>query len=205
MWQAESFDAVTIDRELGFAAGIGFKVIRVFLHPLVWQQDPSSFKTRVDQFLGIASSHGIKTMFAMFDDCWNPEGHLGPQPAPIEGVHNSQWVQSPGEAEFTNSTLFPLYKIYFLDIIGQFSNDSRIYLWDIYNEPGNSGHGTASLPLLRNAFSWARQAEPSQPISSGVGLAFKEIIEYQLTNSDVITFHSYDMPDPTNDTIQSML
>jgi hypothetical protein len=36
MWQAETFDLPTINRELGYAAGIGMKVIRVFLHPLVW-------------------------------------------------------------------------------------------------------------------------------------------------------------------------
>ena len=64
-------------------------VIRVFLHPLVWQADPAGFKRRLDMFLSIASWHGIQTMFVMFDDCWKPEGYLGPQPAPIPGVHNS--------------------------------------------------------------------------------------------------------------------
>jgi len=37
MWQAETFDLPTIDRELGYAQNIGFTVIRVFLHPLLWQ------------------------------------------------------------------------------------------------------------------------------------------------------------------------
>lgn len=78
MWQAETFDPTTIDRELGYAQSIGFKVISVFIHPLVWQHDPTAFKGRMEQFLGIADKHRIKTMFAMFDDCWNPEGHLGP-------------------------------------------------------------------------------------------------------------------------------
>jgi hypothetical protein len=89
MWQTETYDPVTIERELGYAANIGFKVIRVFIHPLVWQQDPIAFKNRMDGFLNIAYGKGIRTMFVMFDDCWNPEGHLGPQPAPIPGVHNS--------------------------------------------------------------------------------------------------------------------
>ena len=92
MWQAETYDRQTIDRELGYAESIGFKVARVFLHPLVWQQNPEAFKERLDDYLSIAESHGIKTMFAMFDDCWNPEGYLGQQPAPIPGVHNSGWV-----------------------------------------------------------------------------------------------------------------
>jgi len=119
MWQAETFDAATIDRELGYAQNLGFNIARVFLHHLVWQQDPKAFKTRLDQFLQIADSHKIKVMFVLFDDCWNPEGYLGPQPAPIPGVHNSQWVQAPGQAEYTNTTLFPVFQQYVNDIIGK--------------------------------------------------------------------------------------
>src|SRR5665213_2052106 len=36
MWQAETFDPVTIDRELGWAEGVGMKTMRVFLHDLLW-------------------------------------------------------------------------------------------------------------------------------------------------------------------------
>lgn len=31
-WQAESFDTITINRELGWAEGIGMNVMRVYLH-----------------------------------------------------------------------------------------------------------------------------------------------------------------------------
>ncbi|CDW74958.1 cellulase (glycosyl hydrolase family 5) [Stylonychia lemnae] len=194
MWQAETYDPTTIDRELGFAASAGFKVIRVFIHHLVWNQDRAAFKSRLDNFLSIADKHGIKTMFAMFDDCWNPEGHLGQQPAPIQGVHNSQWVRAPGYAEFDDTSLFPLFQEYFHDIIGSLKNDKRVYLWDIYNEPGNSGHGQRTLPLLQGTFQWAREAEPSQPISSApwnFGSDFDPLTNYQFENSDVITFHLY--------------
>ena len=40
MWQADTFDTETIDRELGFAAGLGFNTVRVYLHDLAWQADP---------------------------------------------------------------------------------------------------------------------------------------------------------------------
>ncbi len=126
MWQAETFDAATIDRELGYAQNLGFNIARVFLHYLVWQQDPKAFKTRLDQFLQIADSHKVKIMFVLFDDCWNPEGYLGPQPAPIPGVHNSQWVQVPGQAEYTNTTLFPVFQQYVSDIIGKKKKVMRV-------------------------------------------------------------------------------
>lgn len=106
MWQADSWDPETITRELGYAHSIGMKVVRVFTHPLLWEQDKDGFLNRMDQFLSIANSYGIKTMFALFDDCWNPEGYLGKQPEPIPGVHNSRWVRSPGEKETTDESGF---------------------------------------------------------------------------------------------------
>ena len=33
MWQAATFEPITIDRELGYAEAIGFNLMRVFLHP----------------------------------------------------------------------------------------------------------------------------------------------------------------------------
>ena len=59
MWQADSFDTATIDKELGWAQSIGFNTMRVFLHSVAWKQDPEGFKKRVDQFLTIADKHHI--------------------------------------------------------------------------------------------------------------------------------------------------
>ena len=56
MWQPETFDLVTIERELGWAAGIGMNSARVFLHDLVWEADPDGFKDRLDRFLSIRSN-----------------------------------------------------------------------------------------------------------------------------------------------------
>ena len=69
MWQPETFDTVTIDRELGWAEEIGFNTLRVFLHDLVWENDSFGFKKRINTFLAIASSHHIKPLFVFFDDC----------------------------------------------------------------------------------------------------------------------------------------
>src|ERR1700750_461269 len=54
MWQADTFDPETIDRELGYAEGIGFNAMRVFLHSVAWQEDPKGFKQRVNRYLTIA-------------------------------------------------------------------------------------------------------------------------------------------------------
>src|SRR5690242_872105 len=75
MWQAETFDPITIDRELGWAENIGMNTMRVFLHSLAWKVDHEGFKRRVDQFLSMADKHHIQPLFVFFDDCWNKIPH----------------------------------------------------------------------------------------------------------------------------------
>ncbi len=193
MWAAETFDAPTIDKELGWASELGFNTMRVYLSSEVWKVDPQGFKKRMDQYLAISDKHGIKTLFVIFDDCWNPETVAGKQPAPKPGVHNSGWVQDPAVSlRSDTSKLYPILQKYVKDIIGTFKNDKRILLWDLYNEPGNSNHGNGSLPLLKNVFRWARQVNPSQPISVGLWyFGASELNTFQAENSDIITYHNY--------------
>ena len=56
MWQADSFDLATIDRELGLAASVGMNAVRVYLHDLLWLDDAEGFVGRVDAFLGLAKT-----------------------------------------------------------------------------------------------------------------------------------------------------
>ena len=58
MWQEDTFDPATIDRELGWAAAIGFNSVRVYLHDLAWHADPQGFKNRMKRFLTIAEGRG---------------------------------------------------------------------------------------------------------------------------------------------------
>ena len=44
MWQAETFDPTTIDRELGWAESLGFNSVRVFLNSLLWQADAKGLR-----------------------------------------------------------------------------------------------------------------------------------------------------------------
>jgi hypothetical protein len=166
MWQAESFDTATINRELGWAESIGFNSMRVYLHHLAWEVDSTGFKNRVNEYLNIADKHKISTLFVLFDDCWNPTYKAGKQPDPKPGIHNSGWVRDPGDKIHEDSTLYITLERYTKDILSHFANDKRIVLWDLYNEPGNSGYGNKSMPLLKKAFQWGREVNPSQPLSA---------------------------------------
>ena len=195
-WQAESFDTATINRELGWAEGIGMNVMRVYLHHLAWQVDKEGFKKRMDTYLTIASKHSIKTVFVFFDDCWNPTYQAGKQPDPKPGVHNSGWVRDPGELLYNDTTLVKTLETYVKDVLTTFKDDKRIAIWDLYNEPGNSGYGNKSLPLLQKVFAWGREVNPSQPLSSAVwNLSLSDLNKFQVENSDIITYHNYESPE----------
>ena len=195
MWQAATFDSATIDRELGWAESIGFNTMRVYLHSIAWKTDSAGFKNRMNTYLGIASKHGIKTIFVFFDDVWNKIPEAGKQPEPKPGMHNSGWMQDPGQPLSSDSSLFPALEKYVKDVMTRFAKDKRILLWDLYNEPGNSGKKDSSLPLLIKVFSWARTVNPDQPISAGLwAWDFEKLNTFQALNSDVITYHDYEDP-----------
>ena len=80
LWQRETFDPETIDRELGWAAGLGMNVIRLYLHDLMFEAEGEVFLDRVEQIVAMAHGHGIATMPVLFDGVWHPEPELGPQP-----------------------------------------------------------------------------------------------------------------------------
>ena len=193
MWQASTFDPQTIDKELGWAEGIGFNTMRVFLHSMAWKEDQAGFKKRVGEYLTIADKHHMQTIFVFFDDCWNKDPKPGTQPAPKPGVHNSGWAQDPGDPASRDSATFVQLRPYVTDVLTSFAHDKRILLWDLYNEPGNNDKGNASLPLLRNVFAWAQAANPDQPLSAGLwNWDLAALNTYQAMHSDVMTYHNYD-------------
>lgn len=195
MWQAETFDPATIDRELGYAEGIGMNTMRVFLHSVVWKEDSAGFKTRVNKYLDIADKHHIQTIFVFFDDCWNPNAHPGKQPGPKPGIHNSGWMQDPG-VPLTDPAQYAGLQRYVNDILTTFKHDKRILLWDLYNEPGNGDKNKIAATLLAKVFTWAHAIRPDQPVSAGVwNKDLKELNEVQVENSDVITYHNYESPE----------
>ncbi len=212
MWQPETFDPATIDKELGWAQSIGMNTMRVFLHNLLWEKDPEGFKQRIDAFLAIAAKHKIKPLFVLFDSCWDPNPVAGPQHPPIPGVHNSGWVQAPGAARLKDASQYDKLESYVKGIVGAFGKDNRILGWDLWNEPNNGGGGNyPATPdknkyvaqLLPKVFNWARSVDPTQPLTSGVWIGdhwddastLDAVEKTQVTQSDVITFHDYSWPE----------
>jgi hypothetical protein len=214
MWQANTFNPTEIDREFGWAEGLGMNTMRVFLHNLLWEQDGPGFLRRIDQVLTIAQKHHIRLMFVLFDSCFDPDPKLGPQHPPIPGVHNSGWVQTPGRAILADPPKYSQLKAYVQGVVGAFANDPRILAWDVWNEPDNPNvlayraleppnRKELILALLPQAFEWVRSVHPMQPLTSAVYYEgdwssfdkMPPIAQVQIELSDVISFHNYNWPE----------
>ncbi|CAM3253062.1 cellulase family glycosylhydrolase [Asticcacaulis taihuensis] len=223
MWQADTFNPAEIDKEFGYAEGIGMNTMRIFLQDQLWAQEPEGFKKRINIVLDLAAKHHIKPMLVLFDSCWDPNPKLGPQHPPIPGVHNSGWVQSPGTAGLMDEAGWGKYESYVKGIVGAFARDDRILAWDVWNEPDNQGGGnyqqldeatkTAQVAkLLPQVFAWARTEDPIQPLTSGVwhhddwspNGRLNAVERVQIDQSDIISFHSYDWPERLEERIKSL-
>lgn len=221
MFQAATFNPTLIDKELALAEKAGMNTLRVFLQDQLWQEDPQGLKARLDSFLGLASSHGMKTILVLFDSCWDPDPKPGPQHPPIPGVHNSGWVQSPGRRELMDQAFEPALEAYVKGLVGTFAADDRVLGWDIWNEPDNGlGDKERDVPkkveranwLLPKAFAWARDMNPSQPLTSAVWVGNwtdpsleSTTTKIQLGESDVISFHNYGWPEHFEFRIKQLL
>jgi len=213
MWQASTWDPKRIDLELGWAENIGMNTLRVYLHDLVWANDEQGLYKRMDEFLNICQKHNIRPWFVFFDDCHNPNPKLGEQPLPVKAYHNSGWVNCPSRdvAErysFGTATEKEKARLkgYVQNTISHFKDDKRVLLWELYNEPGRGSgltgdmestaakgaFGDQSKQLVYDSWVWAREINPSQPITSCTEGSVGNInIKINRINSDLHSIHSY--------------
>ena len=136
-------------------------------------------------------------MPAFFDDCafgTITDPVFGQQPDVLPGWYANGWTPSPGHAMVRDSSTWPRLEKYIKDIISTFKNDPRLWVWDLYNEPSNGGTGDASLPLAEKVFQWAREIDPSQPLTVGQWDKNTQLNGMTERLGDIVTFHDYTGP-----------
>lgn len=182
------FDEQVIEQELGWAQNVvGLNSLRLFLSISQYQTNRDQFYKDFERFLEIAASKGMSVMpvtnaTTLHDPdlpVTHPEPRLDFKPGVIFGGVRSG---SGGSVRWDDKwpRLKPVIKDFIQTFLTRYANDKRIILWDLCNEPP-----TTERPLVEYLFEWAREANPSQPLSvcwNGHDL------------SDVITFHTYMRP-----------
>lgn len=207
MWDRTSFDPETMEKEMSLMSDLGMNCARFVMQYAVYADNPRAFKRRLDKFLSICDAHGVKAMPIFFDDCAfgaNTDPVTGKQPEPLEGWYAWAWSPSPGYTMVWDERTHGLLEKYVKDVLTSFADDPRILAWDLYNEPTNTRDGARSWPLLEKTFRWAREAGPSQPVTSGLWNGDEKLNEYLAANSDIITFHCYAGKEETLDRIAKM-
>lgn len=195
MWDKTSFDAAAIDKELALAEQTGMNVLRAVLQYAVYEEDPEYFLNTLETFTAICHKHHIKFVPSLFDDCMFGIQHdpkTGKQPDPLPGWYAWAWSPSPGHSMVVDEATHPRLEKYVKAVMQKFKNDDRILFWDLYNEPTNGGLGTASFPLLKKVIAWAREVNPSQPLTVDVFDKNARLNDIIFAASDIITFHNYE-------------
>jgi hypothetical protein len=206
MWREGNFDPCVIDQELSWVADSGFNTIRVFLHPLVWMQDPKNYLSRIDWFLSIAEVYGISTILILFDAFWD----LAPQPAnaPLSAPQASGG-EAPVGLIASDSSRYEALNSYVEGVVNFFKNDQRVLLWDLLdlNEPGNMNLGSygnnsfsqykpeLALRFLKETIHWVRHIDPIQPTTMAPFpkadmKAISVLDNYMYHHADIISCHT---------------
>lgn len=223
IWQEEGFDGVlrAAECEIRLAAEIGMNSVRMILPFHVWKYQRKGFLERLERMLAMLDGHGVTLVPIFFDDCgrgpvecYSEKVHFGRQPEPVKGCHGGyapvkkmdsinptySYVDEPGN--------WPDMERFVRDVVSAHRTDERILMWDIWNEPGNSGGNGAgnvgkSMGIMEKVFAWTRQEDPVQPLTAGCwdfygdyfrdgGCGeFTEIEKKALELSDVISWHYY--------------
>lgn len=208
-WQEYGFEErfETVREELNLMASVGYNAIRIILQFEVWRDEHDGFMERFERYIAQADKNGIGVMVVFGNDCCVPKRFykpvkLGKQSVDIGYHGGKKHCQHDGLDEMgynvidepeTKEQFFAMVR----EIVGKYKDDPRIWLWDLYNEPGHNGRDEVSIDNLRRIFEEARSVDPSQPLTSCVWNNIKTASELlpieklAIELSDVVSFHSY--------------
>ena len=207
----------SVRKELSLMKEIGFNVVRIFFDINLWYFEREKFFERLDRVLSIFAEYGVKLIPVIFNDCvpfGKPENIGFEKPIGREswdkGYHgghkNSAHVVPDGLAygwiRWDEEDQRPICEEYIRQFARRFKDDKRIFMWDLWNEPGNSKRNDMSIPYLKRAFEICREENVTQPLTAGVWIypenygvdetvELSKIQRLALDLSDIVTFHHY--------------
>jgi len=222
LWQEYNHDEVfkQAAKEIALAASLGFNSVRIFPPFYIWRVQHDAFIKHLDQFLDLLGKYNMTAMLILFNDCSVPkelykDPDLGPQPEPVPGYFggspvtpfddDTQGGDKIGYNIDDDPSMKPVIEQFVKEMGTRYGQDDRVLLWNVWNEPGNSGRLSKSLPMMENVFRWLRECDIKQPLAADVWGAgadhpygwlkkpgiYAEIEEKAIELSDVISFHFY--------------
>ena len=137
MWDKTSFSEKAIAQELSLMTQTGLNCVRFVMQYAVYAENPKRFIKTLDKVLALCDNAGVKAMPIFFDDCIFGTANdpvTGKQTEPLEGWYAWGWSPSAGLTMVVDERTHPKLEKYVKDVMIHFKDDSRIMLWDLYNE-----------------------------------------------------------------------
>ena len=208
-WQELGFEErlATTEQELALMAQTGYNSIRIILEFIVWKEQHDGFMARFERYLQVCAKYGISCMVVFGNDCMRPKGlevnRIGEQSVDW-GYHGGRKLSQHGSLGVGYSLLdepelaLEHYEMV-REIVTKYKDDERILIWDVFNEPGNTGRGNMSLPHMLKYVEIIREIDPIQPITAAVyTMASKKVVDNlneiekaALDCSDIVSYHDY--------------
>jgi hypothetical protein len=158
------------------AQSLGYNSLRVGDYFRLWLRSPDEAKQRLRATLEKAHTNGLTVAPVMI---WGS----GSVPGGTKGLQDPDAKRWGELRDFIH------------DMVGEFRNDDRIVLWDVFNEPGMDEGSSLDLQVAKKLILWAREVNPSQPLTSSVLYTGPEPspdrIEVEQL-ADIHNFHLYD-------------
>ena len=205
-WQKYDYEEhfATADRELAAAHEIGFNSVRVIMDYYVCKDEHDSYMENLERFLTLCAKYEITALIVFANDCVVPkELYVRPQMGKQEvywGYHGNR-IKSPqcvysniGWSILDDPELKEDFYQMVREIMTKYANDERIIAWNMFNEPGNCGRETISVPHVRELFTIGREIDPIQPLTSDIMRTPARLCEAEkesLKYCDIISSHNY--------------
>ncbi len=172
------FDAGRIEREIGLCKRYfpRTNLLRLWLSFDAYCHDRQAFAGNFATVLDAVGRHGLQAMPCLFNN-WHSVPDFGGVAAEMIGYWNH-----PDRCQ--------VFTRYLDDVVGPHANDPRVRLWDLCNEPFNSGCPEVFQPWLKRLHGHCRQLGVAAPITVGVP-AHVQPLERVEPFCDVLTPHCY--------------
>lgn len=211
LWQSYNHEEIFAqqEREFALARETGFNATRIQVNLAVWILEHDCFMNNLEEYLSLAAKYGQKVMLIFGGDSLTPKNkweppklgeqkvdwgwHGGHKDGQFAYVHEGKGYSLLDEDEEYRENFFRMID----EISARYANDPRVQVWDIWNEIGGGGRGTASVPYMERAFEILWKNEVTQPITAGCFTwnaydhTDSEAEKRAMELSDVVSFHCY--------------
>ena len=166
----------------------GINVIRLWLSHDAWSRNPKDFKTYFETALSIAQTHSLSVIPVLFNRWHDPVLDYG-------GIYidhflpNASWVQWKDQPSAFAESIFTAH-----------ATDSRIFAWDLCNEPFAYDCSPADIPDIVDAeYAWLKKmykigkhCKVQSPITVGIHAVYGlDGIRQIEPISDILSIHPY--------------